>query len=276
MKKNISCVAIAALVLTGCMANPYANMERDTSAHAILDYENNRIIMPLDAYSPYFMEQYQGKALDILNERCFKEKSGIEVHGATRGASIMGQGREYGLWNPEYTARYGLLDRATNGEKPSEEYTKVYEKYMRECYEGYTKPEIEKIGNTHPNTSTYMMIHNQAIGAAASHKDWKEAREKWFTCLRSKGLTPRTDEGSWSVVEESGMDTSGPPSEEEIRIATIEAQCSKDTGMAQTLADLVASYQAPLIKKHEVQLQKELDEYKANNEKFKKFVLDNQ
>ncbi|MDO5750805.1 MAG: hypothetical protein Q4P78_06325 [Rothia sp. (in: high G+C Gram-positive bacteria)] len=66
------------------------------------------------------------------------------------------------------------------------------------------------------------------------------------------------------------------PSEEEIRIATIEAQCSKDTGMAQTLADLEASYQAPLIKKHEVQLQAEFERYKAENEKFKKFVLDNQ
>lgn len=54
-----------------------------------------------------------------------------------------------------------------------------------------------------------------------------------------------------------------------MRLALIEANCSQETGMAQTLADLEASYQMPLIQKHQADLneaKKAIKEYTAELE----------
>ena len=271
MKRVCICVMVCVLIL--CSSCSYSVGERDGSAHAILDYENNRIIMPLDQYADFSEVQYYNMAVDILYKRCYEEKGGVYSINPP-GVSILGQGREFGLWNPEETKKHGLYQR--DNRDGFVDNSGVERKYQKECYEEKVKQQLQDIGDLPFFGATYEMVRGQAISSASLNPEWRKAREKWFGCMREQGLTPRTHNTEWSVLEESGLDTSGSPSEEEIRIATIEAQCSKDTGMAQTLADLVASYQAPLIKKHEVQLQKELDEYKANNEKFKKFVLDNQ
>ncbi|OFL20525.1 hypothetical protein HMPREF2779_06640 [Rothia sp. HMSC069C03] len=41
---------------------------------------------------------------------------------------------------------------------------------------------------------------------------------------------------------------------EEIRLATIEAECNQKVGMAQRLGDIEASYQGPLIEKNQALL----------------------
>ena len=70
--------------------------------------------------------------------------------------------------------------------------------------------------------------------------------------------------------------SNSPASEEEIRLSVIEAQCSKDTGMAQGLANLVASYQKPLIRDNETKLEEERQQRSEINLRYKEWVLKNQ
>ncbi|MDO5750807.1 MAG: hypothetical protein Q4P78_06335 [Rothia sp. (in: high G+C Gram-positive bacteria)] len=278
MKHKFLAMLGVLLVASGCSSQPTLDLPRDKSVHAALDYKNNKIIMPISSYADYDNEVYYNRAITILYARCYASKG--ESYSAVERKNLQGTGKEYGVWNPEHTVKYGFFEKVEQAEA-LENNNRIVGKYERQCYEETVKNQILEIGNFPSRGETYRKIAQDSHIAATQLPEWKAAREKWFTCLRERGLTPRTEDSAWTSTEGYNIVTSpkiaqGITTEEETRVATIEAQCSKDTGMAQTLADLEASYQAPLIKKHEVQLQKELDEYKANNEKFKKFVLDNQ
>ena len=67
-----------------------------------------------------------------------------------------------------------------------------------------------------------------------------------------------------------------PASEEEIRIATIEAECNQQVGMSKQLYDLEAQYQMPLIRKHQSQLEQERQADRDRDEKFKQYVMEHQ
>ena len=79
-----------------------------------------------------------------------------------------------------------------------------------------------------------------------------------------------------TVKEEKNIPRGTVASEEEIRIATIEAQCNQDVGRSQKLYDLEAQYQKPLVAKNQAALENELKEFKRRDEQFKQYVLDNQ
>ena len=79
-----------------------------------------------------------------------------------------------------------------------------------------------------------------------------------------------------TVKEEKNIPQSATPSEEEIRIAVIQAQCNQDVGRSQKLYDLEAQYQKPLVAKNQAALENELKEFKRRDEQFKQYVLDNQ
>ena len=79
-----------------------------------------------------------------------------------------------------------------------------------------------------------------------------------------------------TLKEEKNIPQSTTPSEEEIRIATIEAQCNQDVGRSQKLYDLEAQYQMPLIRKYQSQLEQERKAERERDEKFKQYVLEHQ
>ena len=81
-----------------------------------------------------------------------------------------------------------------------------------------------------------------------NHPEWKNTVKHGGNAYRIKVSTPRRGDQEWGTKELSNVTRSdgasnSPASEEEIRLSVIETQCSKDTGMAQGLANLVASYQ---------------------------------
>ena len=73
--------------------------------------------------------------------------------------------------------------------------------------------------------------------AAGDRQLKKSLDDEWKRCVKDKGLTPDSEV---TVKEEKNIRQSTVASEEEIRIATIEAQCNQDVGRSQKLYDLEA------------------------------------
>ena len=271
------------LACTSCSTGP--QLERDETAQATLDYKNNRIITPLEEYNEIFDEnsQYYTQALEILRQRCFaKHGQSYEIYiPDIEDIKINSSGREFGLWNPEYSAKYGNFKRSGNAPSSAGYDTKIMEQCMPEI--SATMKEIAGISIEDQSglSETYRRIYGQSYAAAMNHPEWKKYREAWWKCLSDKGLTPRKGDEEWETQELSNAtrasgDNNAPASEEEIRLSVIEAQCSKDTGMAQGLANLVASYQKPLIRDNETKLEEQRQQQSEVNLRYKEWVLKNQ
>ena len=129
--------------------------------------------------------------------------------------------------------------------------------------------------------STYSRISSDATSAVYGSKLHRELEEKWKQCVSDRGLTPRS---AGSVAEETPLAEqlsknngfNKPASEEEIRIATIQAECNQQVGMSKQLYDLEAQYQMPLIRKYQSQLDQERQADRDRDEKFKQYVLEHQ
>ena len=129
--------------------------------------------------------------------------------------------------------------------------------------------------------STSSRISSDATSAVYGSKLHRELEEKWKQCVSNRGLTPNK---AGSVAEESPLAEqqsknggyNEPASEEEIRIATIQAECNQQVGMSKQLYDLEAQYQMPLIRKYQAQLEQERKAERERDEKFKQYVLEHQ
>lgn len=98
--------ALISTVLSSCSFGP--SLEKDESARAIFDVENDQVILPLDAYDTTGKDEYFTKALELARKKCFAEhgqhyKMFVRTEGAGRNF-----GRTYGIWNVEYAQKYGL------------------------------------------------------------------------------------------------------------------------------------------------------------------------
>ena len=98
-------------------------------------------------------------------------------------------------------------------------------------------------------------------------------RKRWWKCLEENGLEAEKNGESWiskqgRAILESSMDSQ--ISEDAIRVAVIEATCNVQSELTQTLANLEANYQTPLIEKNQAALNKE----KERNNSFQKFARD--
>ena len=129
--------------------------------------------------------------------------------------------------------------------------------------------------------STSSRIYTEAGNAVYGSKLHRELEEKWKQCVSNRGLTPI--KAGW-VAEESPLaeqqskndSINEPASEEEIRIATIQAECNQQVGMSKQLYDLEAQYQMPLIRKYQSQLEQDRKAERERDEKFKQYVLEHQ
>ena len=132
---------------------------------------------------------------------------------------------------------------------------------------------MKQIGEIPFGSTTYRRLETDARDAAGDRQLKKSLDDEWKRCVKDKGLTPDSE---MTVKEEKNIPQSNTPSEEEIRIATIQAQCNQDVGRSQKLYDLEAQYQKPLVAKNQAALENELKEFKRRDEQFKQYVLDNQ
>lgn len=262
-KKLLPTALLSAVLLTSCSAPA----QQDTSAQAILDRENNIIIKPIMEYdlSNHSLNIYS-RIIDKMYTKCLAQK-GINF---TPGEVVVPIGsREYGFWNPDYIEKYGYSIFENFSEET--QLTSEEQKEFEACYQTEEiKSHHNRLLEVSEKTQIAGDILTEARGHALKNPAWQEARKKWWTCLEDKGLTPRTGEDDWGSKQELEVDTSTQAGkEEQVRLALIEANCSQETGMAQTLADLEASYQMPLIQKHQADLneaKKAIKEYTAELE----------
>ena len=271
--KKLLAAALISTVLSSCSFGP--TLEKDESARAIFDVENDQVILPLDAYNTDGKDEYYTKALELARKKCFAEhgqhyKMFVRTEGAGRNF-----GRTYGIWNVECAQKYGLhepnesntLDLSAPA--PSSDPGKDV---STECYQR-AHNEMKQIGESPFGSATYRRVETDARNAAGDQQLKKSLDDEWKRCVKDKGLTPDSE---MTVKEEKNIPHSTTPSEEEIRIATIEAQCDRDIGRSQKLYDLQAQYQKPLVAKNQAALENELKEFKRRDEQFKQYVLDNQ
>ena len=285
-------LCIGVLPLSACsLFNP--PLERDESVHAIFDAEQDIVKMPLDDYLYYEGTHYEYTALQIAMKQCFAEhgQSYTDPDQAPQSESAPSgdNGRKYGPWNVEYAKKYGFQKRDPNAKAPISvtpgASLSPEDKLRTECYPKAREtleaavPEGKRPEND--VQSTYNRISTEAINAVYGSKLHRELEEKWKQCVSDRGLTPRS---AGSVAEETPLAEqlsknngfNEPASEEEIRIATIQAECNQQVGMSQQLYDLEAQYQMPLIRKYQSQLEQERQADRDRDEKFKQYVLEHQ
>ena len=283
------CIGI--MPLSACsLFNP--PLERDESVHAIFDAEQDIVKMPLDDYLYYEGgTHYEYTAFQIAMKQCFAEHGqnytipAPDSESAPRGDF----GRKYGPWNVEYAKKYGFQKRDPNAKapisvtpgaslSPEERLIIECEDKARETLEAAV-PEGKRPEND--VQSTYSRIYTEAINAVYGSKLHRELEEKWKQCVSNRGLTPIK---AGEVAEESPLNEqrsknggfNEPASEEEIRIATIQAECNQQVGMSKQLYDLEAQYQMPLIRKYQSQLEQDRKAERERDEKFKQYVLEHQ
>lgn len=238
-----------------------APLTRDTSARALLDQDSGEIILPLSEYDFYDSRatiDLANHANDIALAACMK-KAGFAYSAASveNGPESRIGDRTYGIWNESQARLYGYgaapsaVDAAlaADSEAGGEAWNEAYE----ECA-AQPDPEIASFtpDNAELTDSLVRRIQTEAYNAASADPAWQAARESWWQCLRDAGLDPRTGSGEWSSRQANDLaaasaDGVSGDKEEEIRVAYLEARCNNETGLAQTLGDLEASYQAPLI-----------------------------
>ena len=282
------CIGI--MPLSACsLFNP--PLERDESVHAIFDAEQDIVKMPLDDYLYYERTNYEYTAFQIAMKQCYAEhgqnytSQAPHSEGAPRGE----MGRKYGPWNVEYAQKYGFQKRDPNAAAPISvtpgASLSPEERLDIECYPKAREtldaavPEGKRPENE--GQSTYSRISTEAGNAVYGSKLHRELEEKWKQCVSNRGLTPNK---AGSVAEESPLNEqrsknggyNEPASEEEIRIATIQAECNQQVGMSKQLYDLEAQYQMPLIRKYQSQLEQERQADRDRDEKFKQYVQEHQ
>ena len=285
-------LCIGVLPLSACsLFNP--PLERDESVHAIFDAEQDIVKMPLDDYLYYEVgTHYEYTAHQIAMKQCYAEHGqsytdpdqAPQSESAPRGDN----GRKYGPWNVEYAKKYGFQKRDPNAApisfsspeslSPEEQLRTECQDKVRETLEAAV-PEGKRPEND--VQSTYSRISTEAGNAVYGSKLHRELEEKWKQCVSDRGLTPNR---AGYVAEESPLNEqlsknggfNEPASEEEIRIATIMAECNQQVGMSKQLYDLEAQYQMPLIRKYQSQLEQDRKAERERDEKFKQYVLEHQ
>lgn len=262
---------VAALMLTGCSQTTAA--ERDTSAHAQLDTSLVQVLYPVDEYRMSPTDQAKvsrAKAytmVDCMAARGFPVK--------VSDSELPMESRPYGLWNVDRAGKYGYdmpdetVDSADSGGVDNEP-GGPRDQARAQCF-GESQPQIAQfnpVGDPE-NPALADRIQSEARSAAEADPEWEVARQRWYDCIGAAGLSRHSNGESW--LSQQGFDVlaqqSVPPTpaqkQEEIRIAVIEARYNESTSLTQTLADIEASYQTPLIRQNRSAL---LEEKRRNQE----------
>ena len=266
MRKALSAVAVFCLL--ACVSCS-SSAERDTSRKAVLDYSKNYVHLPLDEYA--FDEltlRTVSTAWHTLMSECYAH------HGqsyAVPSVDTPQPGGLYGSWNVEYAKKYGYSQKESRGPEDS-----ASDDINTRCQEEVKAAFSDGVG-------VYRFVgelNSQAYTYASQTDEWKNIRSEWWTCLRERGLTPREGESDWMSEESAHLMTSSQGNEEakpeEIRLATIEAECNQKVGMAQRLGDIEASYQGPLIEKNQAKLNQLKEEKEKHVAKAREIIATHQ
>ncbi len=249
----------------GCAAQGRPAVVPDPSARAVLDYEAAQIWLPVDEFR-ISDENYNliNRAVYLMSDDCMRAR-GFRAVPATVYVST--GGRRYGLWDVDRARAHGFgLDReqALLGPEPDVFDPRWEEAYQRCLEEADADPPVFYAAQTEVADFFQLMssrVEAEASSLARADPAWTAAMKRYWACLESHGLKPNRHHeifGSRQDLDLSDRLHAAPADpallEELTRVAVIEATCNRDTQLAQTLGDLEAGYQAPLIRRNEAAL----------------------
>ena len=261
--------ALLAGALTACAAASSPHSAKDPTARARLDYATGEIILPLDAYNVLDTWQDQNTTFrpqQIALGSCMSARGQAysAAHITDNPDSSIGH-RQYGLWDVASAKRYGYFPPASAIKAAIEQDDSTQGAGWHSAFDycnTHLPPQIAHLmpSNTETTMSIVPRLATEAFNEASADPLWQKAREKWWSCLRAAGLDPQTGANEWSSRQAqqilTNVDSSGHvrDPENEIRVAFEEAQCNDQTQLSQTLGNLEAAYQQPLIDQNQAAL----------------------
>jgi len=261
------------LAVSACSGSPDSSITPDPSGRVNLDYENSLIVFPVDAYRISARDRSRILlAREVVMTDCM-EKFGF--HDDPNTAYPEAENRNFGVWNVDRVRQYGfrLIGEESQSSQEHDE-AGPWGKARYECLAS-EKGKMDEI--TPPddlmNGGAAAVIALQSLSMASETDAWKNAKGDWDDCISAAGLTPGKDptNAKWSsqqAADLQGRTDQRNPSKsdaaEGVRLATIEAECNQEVRLTQTLGDIQASYQLPLIRQNEAVL----TELKKKSQKY--------
>lgn len=277
---SVFAASLALLVsMAGCSATPPlgGELERDPSAKAVLDYSTGRITTPVSAYAaPVRLEFKVEKASELLLAPCLKEQgftptpTKIPTDADYPARDI---GRMWGPWSVKLAQRRGYeLDDGESLKRSQQNFgIPGYDDAVFDCRDKHQK-EFEQLteGDVFSQESIDSSISVQARVATQNTDEYKSIHNEYDECIRSKGYVPLPND-EWGI-ENPPSGPAGEKSPEKIKAAVDQAQCATDTQAVQRLADMTASFEAPLIDKHQAQLGERMKEIEAAEKRLDAYI----
>lgn len=243
---------------------PSLDVSEFAGEKATLDYANQQIIFPIDAYFMSASDQQTVRsAFELEYAECMT--SAGSAYEPDLSPSSVFPDRRYGLWNVEEAAAYGyglppglmpddgaVATSDMEMEMPPEQVAAA-----EKCADVVPLPVVERgaLPGDDEDAAVYLpaSIELKAYDLAKADARWATADDEWYACLEQAG---------YAVDRES----LGPvvPSDEEgaLRAAVAEATCSVDTSRVERLSSIESEYQAALISEQQAALNTSLDEQK--------------
>lgn len=281
----VSLAAGVTLAISGCSAPADESIAPDPSGKVNLDYENSLIVFPVDAYRISARDRSQILlAREVVMTTCMKTYGFADDPNA---AYPKAENRNFGVWNVERVRQHGFR---LIGEESQSQQTQDEAGAWGEARYKCLASEKDKIDEITPpddlmNGGIAAEIALTSLGLASETAAWSDAKSSWDQCISAAGLTPGKDQTSnkWSSQQsfdlQARTDQNNPSvadAAEGIRIATVEAECNQEVRLTQTLGDIQASYQLPLIKKSEPVLAELKNKSKKYVEKAEKLLKETQ
>lgn len=249
----------------GCAAPGRSAVEPDRSARVVLDYEAARIRYPIDEFRISY-EDYNtiDRAVYLMSDDCMR----VRGFWAIPAVEYVSKGdRRHGLWDVDRARAYGFgLDREQTVLGPEPDiFDPRWEEAYQQCLEvtGADPPAFyaARMGVGDPSLLVSTRVEGEASELARADPAWTVAMERYWACLERNGLQPNreteifTSRQRLDLSERLRAAPADPALlEESNRLAVMQATCNRDSQLAQTLGDLEASYQAPLIRRNEAVL----------------------
>jgi len=220
---------------------------------AMLDFENARIILPLDAFAmsqedANLVEFARNIAIDeCLVKRGVAEPTIVPVSAFREFTTQpLWPDWRYTHWNADFIAQYGILGPPAAPLPPEllETSSSVHSENYNVIFECGDEVRFETILRGSMTEEAFVLSTGywESLEGARSDHRWSEAAAEWRECIMDKGLTvsPHYE----FLVHTSSHD----PDSEESRLAFVAAaQCADNLGTVSTLAALEAEFQAGFI-----------------------------
>lgn len=252
----------------------------DRSFKAEINYETGEIFLPSEKYKITWAEYtiIDNASQHFLAE-CINENSDYDYPYLPTPSYQKSEDRRFGIWKidnaqqvgytlPRTEAEQERLDRADAEEKElaelSETAREVLSKAESDCAESLSKQPISQ--NKVPKFPTLPSGYSQAYAS----EEGASIHAEWEACLNENGLELDPEVSPFAI---KGI--TGEKNEQDIKIAVIDVQCKTEVDYIHRMANLVAAYEGPYVKKYESELQEYYDAQLVVLESAKEYIAKN-